>query len=139
MARAAAALGDHDRALVLGGMAWSELHALADRYGEMLVATDLVRPALASGDEALAVLAVVIAFHHAREIDPPLAAQLEPVAAEILGPEKAAAGLSLPELEELQEAFVAALAAVKQRLTDRGEDPMSAPRPAPPSLPPEDP
>jgi tetratricopeptide (TPR) repeat protein len=139
MARAAAALGDHDRALVLGGMAWSELHALADRYGEMLVATDLVRPALASGDEALAVLAVVIAFHHAREIDPALAAQLEPVAAEILGPEKAAAGLSLPELEELQEAFVAALAAVKQRLTDRGEDPMSAPRPAPPSLPPEDP
>jgi tetratricopeptide (TPR) repeat protein len=82
MARAAAALGDHDRALVLGGMAWSELHALADRYGEMLVATDLVGPALASGDEALVVLAVVIAFHHAREIDPPLAAQLEPLAAD---------------------------------------------------------
>jgi hypothetical protein len=81
MARAAAALGDHDRALVLGGMAWSELHALADRYGEMLAATDLVGPALASGEEALAVLAVVIAFHHAREIDPPLAAQLEPLAA----------------------------------------------------------
>jgi tetratricopeptide (TPR) repeat protein len=139
MARAAAALGDHDRALVLGGTAWSELHALADRYGEMLAATDLVRPALASGDESLVVLAVVIAFHHAREIDPPLAAQLEPLAAAFLGPEKAAAGLSPPELEELREAFVASLAAVKQRLTDRGEDPMSAPRPAPPSLPPEDP
>jgi len=139
MARAAAALGDHDRALVLGGMAWSELHALADRYGEMLAATDLVRPALASGDEALAALAVIIAFHHAREIDPPRAAQLAPLAAEILGPEKAAAGLSLPELAERQEAFVAALAAVKQRLTDRGEDPMSAPRPAPPSHSPEAP
>ncbi|MFO0602705.1 MAG: tetratricopeptide repeat protein [Polyangiales bacterium] len=128
LTRAANAASRFERAIVLGCRAFAVLRRIDDRFGQMLVASDLLHALDHLRDLATGAITALI-WALARSIDDPLAQQCEPFLREMdLDPDTLSPDEILPEalaaLDDLSTRY-------ERILRERNEDPYSPLDPAP--------
>jgi len=130
LARTAWSANHLERAVNLGGKAWRLLGKVGSLYGQRLALDDLTACFSALDDAPALASSVLLAWHLARGLEEPAAAQRSEYLRQILPDFDPESEPVESWLQKAQKTLIAALERYEQALVARGEDPLS-PLPAP--------